>query len=80
MHFSEYQRMLPGGDSILRLIAWVKNYIGDELDWEVQLILKAIEVPSICLGKMGQLGWSTWLRSKKFEKDAGDLILRNLVA
>jgi type VI secretion system protein ImpH len=80
MHFSEYQRMLPGGDSILRLIAWVKNYIGDELSWEIQLILKAIEVPSTCLGKMGQLGWSTWLRSKKFDKDVGDLVLRNLVA
>jgi type VI secretion system protein ImpH len=44
------------------------------------LILSATEVPSICLGKMGQLGWSTWLRSKKSEKDAGNLVLRNLVA
>ena len=76
MHFSEYQRMLPGGDSIRRLIAWVKNYIGDELSWEIQLILSAIEVPNICLGKIGQLGWSTWLKSKEFEKDADDLVLR----
>ena len=80
MHLSEYQRMLPGGDSIRRLIAWIKNYVGDELSWELQLILSAIEVPSICLGEMGRLGWSTWLRSKKFEKDADDLVLRNLVA
>jgi len=80
MYFSEYQRMLPGGDSIQRLIAWVKNYVGDELSWEVQLILSAIEVPSICLGKMGQLGWSTWLKSRDFEKDADDLVLRAFVA
>ena len=75
MNFSEFQRMLPGGDSIRRLIAWVKNYLGDELSWELQLILSAIEVPSVCLGEMGQLGWSTWLRTKKFEKDADDLVL-----
>ena len=76
MHFSEYQRMLPGGDSIRRLTAWVKNYVGDELSWEIQLILSAVEVPAVCLGKMGQLGWSTWLKSKEFEKDADDLVLR----
>ena len=78
MHFSEYERMLPGGDSIHRLIAWVKNYIGDELDWDLQLMLNAIEVPCICLGKLGQLGWSTWLKSREFKKDADDLILRNM--
>jgi type VI secretion system protein ImpH len=80
MHFSEYQRMLPGGDSIRRLIAWVKNYVGDELSWEAQLILTAKEVPGVCLGKMGQLGWSTWLKSREFEKDADDLVLRAFVA
>ncbi len=80
MNFSDYRRMLPGGDSIRRFIAWVRNYDGDELSWELQLILSAPEVPSTCLGKMGQLGWSTWLSSKKFEKDADDLVLRTLVA
>jgi len=80
MNFSDYQRMLPGGDSIRRFIAWIKNYVGDELSWELQLILSAAEVPRIRLGKMGQLGWSTWISSRRFEKDADDLVLRNLVA
>ena len=79
MLFSEYLRMLPDGDSIRRLIAWVKNYVGDELSWELQLILSATEVPSICLGKMGRLGWSIWLKSREFEKDADDLVLRTFV-
>ncbi len=79
MYFSEYQRMLPGGDSIRQLFAWVKNYVGDELSWELQLILSASEVPSICLGEIGQLGWSTWLSSKKFEEDADVLLLRTFV-
>jgi type VI secretion system protein ImpH len=80
MSLSDYRRMLPGSDSIQRLVAWVKNYVGDELSWELQLILCAKEVPNICLGKIGQLGWSTWLCSKKSEKDADDLVLRTLVA
>ena len=78
MSFSDYQRMLPGGDSLRRLAAWVKMYIGDELSWECRLILAAHEIPGISLGKTGCLGWSTWLSSKKFEKDADDLILRKL--
>jgi type VI secretion system protein ImpH len=79
MLFSEYQRMLPGGDSIRRLISWVKNYVGDELSWEIQLVLSATEVPATCLGKMGKLGWSTWLKSKKFKKDTDDLVLQTFV-
>lgn len=78
MNFSEYQGFLPGGDSVRCLIAWVKNYVGDEFQWELQLILKAAEIPRICLGKMGQLGWSTWLSTQKFEKDADHLVLRSL--
>ena len=76
MDFSTYQRLLPPGDSLRRLIAWVRNYIGDELGWEVQLVLSAKEVPKICLGAVGRLGFSTWLSSKKFTSDADDLILR----
>jgi len=80
MNFFDYQRMLPGGDSIRRLYAWVRNYVGDELSWELQLILSASEVPGIYMGKTGRLGWSTWLCSKMYEKDADDLILRTFAA
>ncbi|HIJ70394.1 MAG TPA: type VI secretion system baseplate subunit TssG [Planctomycetes bacterium] len=78
MNFSDYQRMLPGGDSLGRLIAWVKNYTADELSWELQLVLKAEDVPETRLGTLGRLGLSTWLKSKRFTTDADDLILRNL--
>ena len=80
MGFDEYQRMLPEGSSIRHLDAWVKNYVGDELSFELQLILRASEIPSICLGNIGQLGWSTWLGSKTFDEDADDLILGSFVA
>jgi type VI secretion system protein ImpH len=75
MGYNDYQRMLPGGDSLRRLIAWVRNYIGDELSWDVQLILKKEEVPAAQLGKSGLLGWSTWTKAKPMPRDADNLIL-----
>jgi type VI secretion system protein ImpH len=75
MDLADYQRMLPGGDSIRRLIAWVKTYTCDEFDWDVRLILRAREVPRVCLGSMGQLGWTTWVRSTPAPRDGDDLIL-----
>ncbi len=74
-NLKDYERMLPGGESFVRLKAWVRNYVGDELSWEVQLILKADEVPAVRLGEAGRLGWTTWLQNRPFEKDTKDLVL-----
>ena len=74
--FSQYQRFLPGKTSLKKLVAIVRNYIGDELDWTVKLKLKANEVPKVQLGTLGQVGWSTWLGSQPFTKDVDDLELR----
>ena len=76
MGLADYERMLPGANSLRRLIAWVRNYLGEELSWDVQLVLKKEEVPKIKMGTFGRLGWTTWLGSKPFEHDADDLVLR----
>ncbi len=76
MNLTKYQRLLPGGDSLRRLIAWVKNYTADELTWEVQLILMEKEVPPLKLGATAQLGWTTWLTSRPLGRDADDLVLQ----
>ena len=78
MGISDYQRFLPGSDSIRRLVAWIKNYIGDEFQWELQLILRATEIPNICLGNRGQLGWSSWLRSHRSKRNPEVITLRSL--
>lgn len=77
MDFTAYQRLLPGGRSLRRLVAWVRNYIGAELAWDVQLTLKKEEVPRAKLGAGGsaRLGWSTWLKSQPTPRDPDDLIL-----
>jgi type VI secretion system protein ImpH len=73
MNLKDYERMLPGGESFAGLRDWVRNYVGDELSYEVQLILRADEVPEVRLGESGRLGWTTWLQNRPFENDVKDL-------
>ena len=80
MTLEDYHRLLPGGASLARLVGWVKNYVGDEFAWDVQMVLKAGEVPGVQLGKGGKLGWTTWVKSKPIEKDREDLVLRPYAA
>ncbi len=75
MPLEEFQRFLPGSDSLRRLVAWVRNYVGDQLLWDVNLILKREEVPPLKLGEETQLGWTTWLTSQPLDRDADDLKL-----
>jgi type VI secretion system protein ImpH len=73
MALKDYERMLPGGESFKVLRDWVRNYVGDELRYEIQLILRAEEVPPIRLGESGRLGWTTWLTDGSFANDVSDL-------
>ena len=72
---AQYQRLLPGGLSFHRLIPIVRNYVGDVLAWDVNLLLKHDEVPPVRLGQSGRLGWTTWLMPRRAEHDAADLFL-----
>jgi type VI secretion system protein ImpH len=75
MDLDRYHDFLPGGRSLVRLVDWVRNYVGFEFDWEVQLVLARDEVPGIRLGRAGLLGWTTWLGARPAPTDAGDLVL-----
>jgi len=77
MGIDEYERLLPGEESLKRLVAIVRNYIGDELDWDLNLVLKEFETPPAQLGKSGRLGWTTWIGERK-SQDAYDLYLSPL--
>jgi type VI secretion system protein ImpH len=75
LSLEDYLRLLPGGLSFHRLIPIVRNYAGDTLEWEVNLVLKRDEVPDTVLGKSGRLGWTTWLKPRRSEAPAADLFL-----
>ena len=75
MDLDRYHEFLPGGASLARLVDWVRNYVGFEFDWEVQLVLARDEVPGVRLGREGRLGWTAWLGTRRAPTDAGDLIM-----
>jgi len=75
LDLEQYRSLLPGRENLGRLIALVRNYIGRELDWDVQLILRREEVPPLRLGGTAELGRTTWLSSRPRDRHAGDLAL-----
>ena len=75
MDLDRYHDFLPGGRSLVRLVDWVRNYVGYEFDWQLQLVLAREEVPGIQLGREGLLGWTTWLGPRPSPTDADDLVL-----
>lgn len=77
---AEYERLLPGGDSLRRLVAIVRNYLGDALDWEVNLVLAKGEAPPLRLGTTGKLGWTTWIGRAASTREADDLHLHPAAA
>ena len=75
LNYEEYQRLLPGNKSLERLKAIVRNYVGDSLDWDINLVLRAEDIPRIKLGEAMQLGQTTWIGDNKKTKDADELYL-----
>ena len=75
LSFPDFQRFLPGGSSLRRLRDLVRNYLGDEKDWEARLTLRRSELPRLQLGKTGDLGWTSWLHTGEAKHDLNDLVL-----
>lgn len=76
--FSEFHRFLPASRLFRPLVQFTRFIVGQEFDFDIQLILKAEEVPACRLGEKGEraprLGWTTWLKTKEFTRDADDAI------
>ncbi len=72
---AEYVTLLPSGKRLETLIAIVRNYIGFEFNWEVNLILKKDQVPMSRLDGQTRLGWTSWIGERQSDSDADDLML-----
>jgi type VI secretion system protein ImpH len=57
----EYTQFLPTGGRCEPLVDIMFFYIGDQLEWEVELAIPTAVVEPMQLSKFGQLGWTTWL-------------------
>jgi type VI secretion system protein ImpH len=79
MKFNKFKRFFPKAKALKELVQLVHLFNGQELDFDLQLVLEAAEVPGCRLGKPGpdavQLGWSTWLKTKEFFYDPSDAII-----
>jgi type VI secretion system protein ImpH len=58
---AQYQRFLPSGDACELLADAVFLYIGDQIDWDVELAIAAGAVAPVRLGSFGRLGWTSWM-------------------
>jgi type VI secretion system protein ImpH len=52
----EFRRLLPDGDLLARLIELVRRYAGDEVRWDMRLVLREADRRATILGSVGLLG------------------------
>ena len=76
----EYRALLPGSDALTRLSAIVRSYVGEALDWDINILLRAEDVPQAILGQDTQLGLTSWVGSRKGSSDADELYISALEA
>lgn len=76
---ADYLSLLPGSPALARVKATVRNYVGEALKWDLNLVLAEPEVPPLRLGRGPRLGWTTWIASGlatgRLGRDGDDLRL-----
>lgn len=77
--YQQFREFLPCDTAFLPFIELARFFAGPTLDFDVQLVLKAAEVPRCELKKPGpealRLGWSSWLKTREFTGNATDAVL-----
>ncbi len=77
---NRYLDFLPSGTAYAPLGAITRFWSGNEIDFEVQLILERAAVPGCRLGAEGEqaprLGWATWAKSAPMDRDPADTVIR----
>jgi type VI secretion system protein ImpH len=68
----------PSRKAFFLLVHLVRLYAGPELDFDVQPVLRAKDVPECRLTEKDtggpRLGWNTWIRSQAMSHDAADAV------
>ncbi len=76
---AQHKTFLPNGTAPPVLRAWMRQLLGDEFDWEAQLVLCSNEVPhsrlGAQLGNSPRLGWTSWIGLQPRKHNATDVRL-----
>jgi type VI secretion system protein ImpH len=79
LSFQEFQSFLPNGTAHEPLKSIIRFMVGLELDFDVQLVLKAKQIPGCVLTTRAKrrpmLGWTSWLKTKPFKQDDRQVVL-----
>ncbi len=59
--FSRLEGLLPGSRGLRELGDLVRLFTNDEWTWQLRLLLPEEEIPRTRLGRVGKLGWVSWL-------------------
>ena len=76
----DYEDLLPEGRLLPFVVSIIRNFIGEELSWDLRLVLRREEVSTAQLGCSGRLGWTTWIGDYPAKRDADDLTLDPAIA
>jgi type VI secretion system protein ImpH len=57
----EFEGLLPGSKRLESLAHLVRAYVGDELTWDLRLIMRPEERRQMALGRGSRLGYDAWL-------------------
>lgn len=77
LKFKVFEEFLPVGPRFRPLVEMTRFYTGRELDFEINLIMKAVDVPPARLSASSgpRLGWTSWIKTKAFTGDDNQVIL-----
>ena len=75
LSWQEFSRFLPDGKAFRPMVEMTRYFVGQEFDFDLQLVLRADQVPSVRLGdKHARLGYSAWLKTHPFTCDADQVL------
>lgn len=79
LSFEKFKSFLPIGSAFRPAADLMRLLAGMEFDFDVQLILKADEVPACVLTthakRRPMLGWTSWLKTRRFSGDDEQVVL-----
>ncbi|MEE9318984.1 MAG: type VI secretion system baseplate subunit TssG [Granulosicoccus sp.] len=73
--WADYLSFKPGGKRIKSLYDLIRNYTGDEWDWDVQLTTHSEEVEPFSLDRKRSLGFDSWLTGSDTSQSTDRFVL-----